>query len=156
MNTLKSKLAEARARQRAYLLGYRDAQRKLAAEKSSAGELLSEANSLLRTAHAIVEREGRSTNWWGYSKLLNKALKRQHEYMYPVTEKCAFCETRIGVPEPKAYVVICASCRQKAYKTAEALRKLLHADNDHMTACDRTMGDSHLCTCGADEARRTL
>ena len=36
------------------------------------------------------------------------------------------------------------------------LRKLLHADSDHMTACDRTMGDTHPCTCGADEARRVL
>ena len=26
-------------------------------------------------------------------------------------------------------------------------------DNDHMTSCDKTMGDSHLCTCGADSLR---
>ncbi len=36
------------------------------------------------------------------------------------------------------------------------LRKLLQADGDHMTACDRTMGATHPCTCGATEARSTL
>ena len=35
-----------------------------------------------------------------------------------------------------------------------ALRKLLAAPGDHMTACDRTMGATHPCTCGANEARR--
>jgi hypothetical protein len=37
-----------------------------------------------------------------------------------------------------------------------ALRKMLAAPGDHMTACDRTMGASHPCTCGANEARRLL
>jgi hypothetical protein len=37
-----------------------------------------------------------------------------------------------------------------------ALATLLAAPDDHMTACDRTMGDSHPCTCGADEARKLL
>jgi hypothetical protein len=37
-----------------------------------------------------------------------------------------------------------------------ALQKLLTADDDHMTACDRTMGASHACTCGANDARRLL
>ena len=31
-----------------------------------------------------------------------------------------------------------------------------HAPNDHMTACDRTMGDSHPCTCTANDARVML
>ncbi len=33
------------------------------------------------------------------------------------------------------------------------LRKLLSVEGDHMTACDRTMGATHPCTCGADRAR---
>lgn len=37
-----------------------------------------------------------------------------------------------------------------------ALRKLLAAPGDHMTACDRIMGATHPCTCGANEARRLL
>lgn len=41
-----------------------------------------------------------------------------------------------------------------AYK--KALRKLLRAKNDHMTACDRIMGATHPCTCGANEARALL
>jgi hypothetical protein len=27
---------------------------------------------------------------------------------------------------------------------------------DHMTACEKTMGDTHPCTCGADALRRAL
>lgn len=52
--------------------------------------------------------------------------------------------------------------RQKAAERDEcevlraALRKLLAVPGDHMTACDRTMGASHPCTCGANEARRIL
>ena len=38
----------------------------------------------------------------------------------------------------------------------KTLTKILQADGDHMTACDRTMGASHPCSCGADEARRIL
>ena len=38
----------------------------------------------------------------------------------------------------------------------KALRKLLAAKGDHMTACDRTMGATHPCTCGADDARQLL
>lgn len=36
------------------------------------------------------------------------------------------------------------------------LRKLLQAADDHMTACDRTMGATHPCTCGAGGARRLI
>jgi hypothetical protein len=35
----------------------------------------------------------------------------------------------------------------------ELLKKLLHAKGDHMTACDKTMGDTHPCTCGANALR---
>lgn len=37
-----------------------------------------------------------------------------------------------------------------------ALKRLLRADGDHMTACDRTMGATHPCTCGANAARKLL
>jgi len=33
------------------------------------------------------------------------------------------------------------------------LKKLFRAKGDHMTACDKTMGDSHPCTCGANALR---
>ncbi len=36
------------------------------------------------------------------------------------------------------------------------LRKLLSVEGDHMTACDRTMGATHPCTCGANRARQLL
>ncbi len=42
--------------------------------------------------------------------------------------------------------------REDAISYRKALSKLLAADGDHMTACDRTMGDSHPCTCGANDA----
>jgi DNA repair exonuclease SbcCD ATPase subunit len=37
----------------------------------------------------------------------------------------------------------------------EALEKLLDGD-DHMTACEKTMGPTHLCTCGAKYIRKAL
>jgi hypothetical protein len=37
-----------------------------------------------------------------------------------------------------------------------ALRKLLSVPGDHMTACDRTMGATHPCTCGANAIRALL
>jgi hypothetical protein len=37
-----------------------------------------------------------------------------------------------------------------------ALKKLLAAPGDHMTACDRTMGATHPCTCGANAIRALL
>jgi hypothetical protein len=49
--------------------------------------------------------------------------------------------------------------RQRWTDTSIALRALAcqpHAPNDHMTACDRTMGDSHPCTCTANDARVML
>ena len=45
---------------------------------------------------------------------------------------------------------------QRNGRLAVALNRLLAAPNDHMTACDRTMGDSHPCTCGANSARQLL
>lgn len=37
-----------------------------------------------------------------------------------------------------------------------SLAKMLSVEGDHMTACDRIMGATHLCTCGANEARALL
>lgn len=34
-----------------------------------------------------------------------------------------------------------------------ALAKMLVCEGDHMTACERTMGATHPCTCGVNEAR---
>ena len=34
------------------------------------------------------------------------------------------------------------------------LCELLSVQGDHMTACQKTMGESHPCTCGADKARK--
>jgi len=44
--------------------------------------------------------------------------------------------------------------QRDAYR--KVLRKLLRAKNDHMSACDRIMGATHPCTCGANEARALL
>jgi hypothetical protein len=44
----------------------------------------------------------------------------------------------------------------RAERLLDTLMRLLAVANDHMTSCDRTMGDTHPCTCGADEARKTL
>ena len=44
-------------------------------------------------------------------------------------------------------------------KQIEWLAQLVNqpfAPNDHMTSCDKVMGDTHPCTCSADQVRRAL
>jgi hypothetical protein len=38
----------------------------------------------------------------------------------------------------------------------DLLVALLAVNGDHMTSCDRVMGDTHPCTCGAEKARAEL
>lgn len=40
-------------------------------------ELLIEANDLLRSCNAIIERQGKNTNWDGIHKKIKAALKEQ-------------------------------------------------------------------------------
>ena len=43
------------------------------------------------------------------------------------TEECMFCPTRIAVPAPHTYAVICAECKRKAYEFADKISaKRLH------------------------------
>lgn len=46
-------------------------------------DALEEANGLLRSAYAVVVREGAETNWAGLQKLMEAALARQHILMFP-------------------------------------------------------------------------
>ncbi len=68
-------------------------------------------------------------NWCGYSYAV---IKSGREYLHHDEQECEFSWLR------------------------KMLHKLLQAPDDHMTACDRTMGDTHPCTCGANEARKVL
>lgn len=43
--------------------------------------MLKEANDLLRSAHAIAEREGRETGWPTFRKRVSKVLKKQHKVL---------------------------------------------------------------------------
>jgi len=48
-----------------------------------------------------------------------------------------FCETRLSVPAPNQYAVICAPCREQAYATAERLFKLMKEDTVQiLCGCD--------------------
>jgi len=69
--------------------------------------------------------------WCGYSYAGN-IIKQGSEYRYHYEQGCEVEWMR------------------------KMLCKLLQAEGDHMTACDRTMGASHPCTCGADEVRQLL
>jgi len=42
-------------------------------------EALDEYNCLLRSAHAIAEREGKDTNWEAFTNRLKAALKKHHK-----------------------------------------------------------------------------
>ena len=53
----------------------------------------------------------------------------------------------------------CAKLLAAAPQLAELLERMLTdvaGSPDHMTACERTMGATHPCTCGADQARALL
>ncbi len=67
--------------------------------------------------------------WCGFNY---SAIKQGREYLY---HEESFCE--------KMWL-------------KRTLCRLLRASDDHMTACDRTMGATHPCTCGANDARKML
>ena len=52
------------------------------------------------------------------------------------------------------------SARVASSQLSAATRRLLHGlvanNDDHLTACERTMGATHPCTCGADRVRELL
>lgn len=67
-------------------------------------ELLTEANSLLRSASSIADREGKSTNWEAYSKQIKAALAKQHAVIFQrvdhvADEKC-WCNPEIDYVNP--------------------------------------------------------
>jgi chromosome segregation ATPase len=72
----------------------------------------------------------------------------------------AMRSTRDGIHrELAAMTTRCDQLQQEVEEAKRILRKLACqplAPHDHMTACDRTMGDSHPCTCHANEARQWL
>lgn len=45
--------------------------------------LLRQANNLLRSAHEIALRDGKSTNWEAFRNRVHEGLLAQHEYLYP-------------------------------------------------------------------------
>lgn len=44
---------------------------------------LKEANEIICSFHAIIEREGKDTNWKGMKFQVNEILKKQHKIIYP-------------------------------------------------------------------------
>ena len=44
---------------------------------------LKEANDIIRSFHAIIERKGMNTNWDGVKMQVDKILLKQHEILYP-------------------------------------------------------------------------
>jgi len=59
-------------------------------------ELLEQANDILRSVNAIIERKGEETNWEAISNVVKMALADQHELLQvkkctiTVTNKCSF------------------------------------------------------------------
>ena len=47
-----------------------------------------------------------------------------------------FCETRLPVPAPNQYAVICAPCRAQAYATADRLFKMREDNVQILCGCD--------------------
>lgn len=44
-------------------------------------KMLGQANSLLRSAYKIAERQGRKTNWSAFQKRVHAALEKQHDVL---------------------------------------------------------------------------
>lgn len=87
-----------------------------ALERESAEGALKDA--VIEAAQACVDAWDSGT--WPKKQPLVDALAAV-QTREPVTEKCMFCETRIEVPGPNVYAVICAPCRQQAYATADKI-----------------------------------
>ena len=47
----------------------------------AAMDMLKEANDLLRSAHAIAERDGNATNWSAFKNKATKLLKKHHKVL---------------------------------------------------------------------------
>ena len=47
--------------------------------------MVQSANNVCRSMHAIVERDGRDTNWEAFERLLSDELKAQHALLWPTT-----------------------------------------------------------------------
>lgn len=45
--------------------------------------LLIQANALLRSFHAVCDRDGESTNWDALGRQVKAALAEQHQYLHP-------------------------------------------------------------------------
>lgn len=58
--------------------------------------------------------------------------------------------------QTKQLDVFISNRKERIEQLETALQKLLSVKGDHMTACDRTMGATHPCTCGANEARQLI
>ena len=65
----------------------------------TAADYLTEANDLLRSAHAIAERGGNDTNWDAWKKRLETVLVKQNMFLR-------------GTSHPPA-----ATCTAKGFKT---------------------------------------
>ena len=46
-------------------------------------DLLKEANEIIRSFHAVIERKGATTNWDGLKTQVKRILQNQHKYLYP-------------------------------------------------------------------------
>lgn len=59
---------------------------------------ISQANSLLRSAHAIATRKGLNTNWDAFLKQVDKELRAQHELKEDADEQAVLRATVTSKP----------------------------------------------------------
>jgi hypothetical protein len=69
-----------------------------------------------------------------------------------VNNEKSSADTRLNSKQLQQFLSPAEECA----KYRAVLRKMLRIADDHMTACNRVMGASHPCTCGAREARALL
>ena len=111
-------------------------------------------------ADALGPAQEQYLGWKPTAENINALPKPLFEYIYHLETMAdpagMVAENTLLKDQTKQLDAMIGGLKARIEQLEAALNKLLVADGDHMTACDRTMGASHPCTCGANDARQLL
>lgn len=102
----------------------------LTAEGSELKKLLKEANSALRSAAEIAQRDGKDTNWDAFRSRIAAVLLPQHKYMYPVSGSPNPCADGHDLVSRGDGTAKCADCGELADVTETGAARSGHATVD--------------------------
>ena len=94
-------------------------------------QLLKEANDILRSISAIIDRKGKTTNWEGINKVVKMALAEQHELL--LAKNCYISDVSFNEAE------YCTKCGK---------RKRMKGDGTIELLCE--CSEVEVCGCGSN------